>query len=474
MDKIPFEVSCIIAYYVSQPPKEASYALQQWLKEHPKASSRPEGVRQLKVLRLVNKAFSVAAASYLFAECHVVYLRRSFERLYSLSRHNACRKLVRSLVYEPAFLEEYTSLESWENFSPRAKELLDVMKDGAPKDMTVEEATEWLKEEAAQPYLDESLEAMSQIRSAYDRYQGYLQDQNQNLRFRHNEQLLKLAIPWLSRLEHVTLRCLSVGSWDTSSTVHRALETSWNPIHYGDEDHDLNLGVRELHSIFDALFVAAKIKTLECFQVSWTILEASEPALRPIRWTFQWLHVLELDFFAPESDEPHGYLATRNLGKLLAAAPNLRRLSVKIPCYADETVALQHVVGITYWPFLEEIKIGGIDISEESLAPFLWKHATTLHTVSLGNSHLLRGNWMTILDCFRSNLTLREFHSFSVWSVEEPFGRCWEVDYYQSEEDDEPQLSDSNDVAMAIRSYVLYGAEFNLDEISPQIRYRCR
>lgn len=474
MDKIPFEVSSMIAYYVSQPPEEASYALQQWLKEHPKISSRPKGVRQLKTLRLVNKAFSVAAVPYLFVECHVINLRKSFKRLNSLSRHNACSKQVRSLVYEPASLEMYRSLESWERSSPRARELLDVMRAGAPEDLTLEEATEWLKKDAPQSYLDKCDEAMSQTRSAYERYQGYLQDQNHSSRFRHNEQLLKSAIPWLSRLERVTLRCLSVGCWDTSSTVHHALETWWNPLHYGDDEDDLNLGVTELCSIFDALFVAAKIKTLECFQVSWIILDAPEPELRRMRWTFQWLHDLELDFFAPENGEPLGYLATENLGKLLTAAPELRRLSVSFPCHVSETAALQHVVGDMYWPFLEEIKIGGIAIGEELLTPFLRKHATTLHTVSLGNTHLLRGNWMTILDCFRSTLALREFHSFGVWSIEEPFGRCWNVDYYQFEDDDEPQVSDSHDVAMAIRSYVLYGADFNLDEISPQIRYRRR
>jgi len=114
MDKIPFEVHCMIAYHVSQSPKEATYALQQWLKEHPKASSRPEGVRQLKALRLVNRAFSVAAARYLFAKSHVIYPRRSFECLNSVSRHDPYSKQVRSLLYEPALLETYRCSNAWQ------------------------------------------------------------------------------------------------------------------------------------------------------------------------------------------------------------------------------------------------------------------------------------------------------------------------------------------------------------------------
>jgi len=159
---------------------------------------------------------------------------------------------------------------------------------------------------------------------------------------------------------------------------------------------------------------------------------------------------------------------------LLAAALKLRRLSVSFPWNVGKTAALQLVVGGTYWPFLEEIKIGGIDITEKVLAPFLQKHAATLHTVSLGNIHLLKGNWMSILDCFRSTLKLREPHSFGGWSAQQPVGRCWEVDYYRREDDDEPQLSDSHDVAMAIKNYVLYGTKFDIHTILPQRRHRRR
>jgi len=152
-----------------------------------------------------------------------------------------------------------------ENFCPdtvcslEASDLLDAMRTGAPTDMTVEQATEWLHQQAPQPYLDKTLEAMSRIRSAYDRYQGYLQDQTHNLQCRRNEYLLVSAIPRLSRLEHVTLKCVSFWSKNVTSTVQRALETQWNPIHYGNDGNDRRLGVLELHTIFSALFVAARI-----------------------------------------------------------------------------------------------------------------------------------------------------------------------------------------------------------------------
>ncbi len=471
MDKVPFEVHCMIAYHVSQPPKEANYALQQWSKEHPKASSRPEGVRQLKALRLVNRAFSVAAAQYLFADYHLLYLRQRFGRLDAVSRHNTYSKQVRSLLYEPALLETYRCSNAWQIYSPETSDLLDAIRTGAPTDMTVEQATEWLHQHAPQSYLDESLEAMSQIRSAYDRYQGYLQDQTHNLQCRRNEVLLKLAIPRLSRVEHVALRCVSIWSRHTSSAVHRALEIQWNPIHCGDYGNDRRLGVLELHSIFNALSLAARIKTLECHQVSWRFLDASEPELHRMRWTFQWLQTLELNFFCSKSDEPLDSLASGSLIALLAASPKLLRLSVSFPWNVGKTAALQHVVGDAYWPSLQEIKLGGIVITERELAPFLQKHAATLHTASLGNIHLLKGNWMTILDCFRSTLKLREFHSFGGWSAKEPVGRWWDVEYYRREDDDEPQLSDSHDVAMAIRNYVLYGAEFDIHQVMPQKRH---
>jgi hypothetical protein len=471
MDKVPFEVHCMIAYHVSQPTQEAGYALQQWLKEHPKAPSRQEGVRQLKALRLANKAFSVAATHYLFSDYQLLYLRQSFERLDAVSRHNTYSKQVRSLLYEPALLETYRCSNAWQICSPEASDLLDAIKTGAPTDMTVEQATEWLHQHAPQPYLDKTLEAMSRIRSAYDSYQGYLQDQTQNLQCRRNEVLLKSAIPRRSRLEHVTLRCVSIWSRNTSSAVHRALEIQWNPIHYGDYGNDRRLGVLELHSIFNAVFIAARIKTLECHQFSWRFLDASEPELHRMRWTFQWLQTLELNFFCSKSDEPLDSLASGSLVTLLAALRKLLRLSVSFPRNVGKTAALQHVVGDAYWPSLQEIKLGGIDITERELAPVLQKHAATLHTVSLGNIHLLKGNWTTILDCFRSTLKLREFHSFGGWSAREPVGRWWDVECYCCEDSDEPRLSDSHDVAMAIRSYVLYGAEFDIHQVLPQRRH---
>lgn len=477
MDKIPFEVHCMIAYHVSQPPKEATYALQQWLKEHPEMSSRPEGVRQLKVLRLVNRAFSMAAAQFLFAGHHVLYLRQSFERLNLVSRHDTYNKQVRSLLYEPALLETYPNLQSWQSSSPGASDLLDAMRAGAPADMTVEQATKWLDLDAPQPYLDETLEAMSQIRAAYDRYQGYLQDQAHNPRTGKNENLLKSAIPRLPRLEHVTLRCVSEWSKNTSSAVHRALETRWNPVHYLNDGNDRSLGVHELQTIFNALFAATRIEALKCHQVSWKILQAQELELHRMRWTFQWLQTLELDFSAHEDDEPLEFCwAPVSLLDLLEVALKLRRLSINFPWNVGRTAILQRMVGDAYWPFLEELQIGGIQITEKILTPFLQKHAATLHTVSLGNIHLLKGSWMTILDCFRSTLKLREFHSFGVWSAREPIGRRWEVDvkYYRHEADDGPQLSDSHDAAMAIRNYVLHGADFDIYKILPQRRYRRR
>jgi len=78
---------------------------------------------------------------------------------------------------------------------------------------------------------------------------------------------------------------------------------------------------------------------------------------------------------------------------------------------------------------------------------------------------------MTILDCLRSTLKLREFHSFGGWSAREPVGRWWDVECYRREDDDGAQLSDSHDVGMAIRNYVLYGAEFDIHQVWPQKRH---
>lgn len=105
------------------------------------------------------------------------------------------------------------------------------------------------------------------------------------------------------------------------------------------------------------------------------------------------------------------------------------------------------------------------------MPPFLQKHAAALHAVSLDNIHLLFGDWMTILDCLRSTLKLREFYSFGGWSAREPVGRWWDVECYRREDDDGAQLSDSHDVGMAIRNYVLYGAEFDIHQVWPQKRH---
>ena len=68
-------------------------------------ASSLEEVSDIKKLRLVNKAFSVAAAEFLLEEVYVIFKTNSFERLRQISHHAFFSKRVKSLRYEPNAFE---------------------------------------------------------------------------------------------------------------------------------------------------------------------------------------------------------------------------------------------------------------------------------------------------------------------------------------------------------------------------------
>ena len=75
-------------------------------------------------------------------------------------------------------------------------------------------------------------------------------------------------------------------------------------------------------------------------------------------------------------------------------------------------MVLSQFTGDRDWPFLHELALGNILMTEEALIKFLPGHATTLRILSLGEISLVEGTWNSVLSRIRDGLQLQDFPSF--------------------------------------------------------------
>lgn len=158
------------------------------------------------------------------------------------------------------------------------------------------------------------------------------------------------------------------------------------------------------------------------------------------------------------------YLDEGGLSDFLSHAQNVRSLTVHSDGDIDYETSLQQLIGNNSWPSLRELILPYPITTKDELVHFLKAHTQTVRILSPSLTLLTTGTWKSTLSCMRKALPLEEFHSDRFWSEVNPQYRRWWVCTYRGYHVDDAVKSPSYPLAMAIRDYILYGGNFDIEE----------
>ena len=401
MDRLPYEILREITLHVILPPQELDYDIRQLLSTGPPHSQ----VADLKKLRLINQGFASAAAEHMFSEVLLVLNTASIERLRSISQHPTFSKHVKALRYEPNIRYRFPETAPWEESSFRITALCD--------------------------------------------HRFHSTEQVKECKKHHDTSEIAKAMERFPNLEELII------NKSTDDTGCR-------------ESVNLDEIQKSLKGVSSA---GIKLKHFECHLFDWDkpIFKLTE--LKYIENTFSNLRSLRLTMRSNVPDEINQGPGAKSLSELLSFATNLRSLALRNSDpklgYEDE---LGKIVGNQesphLWPLLHELVLDGFNTSEEMLMRLLEQHSKTLRVLSLGLMVLEEGKWHSVLWRIRNNLQLSEFYSSCSWNEVWADLNFWWVNCFEHNDPRQHERdiikSESYDLAMAIREYILHGGDFDI------------
>ncbi|KAI9707174.1 MAG: hypothetical protein M1836_000134 [Candelina mexicana] len=344
-------------------------------------------------LRLVCRGFSAFGTSILFQTVHVFLLKKSFENLAAISRHEALRKQVGRLVFYAPFLEEHRA-----SHGPYLKAITfagGLSSYGIPTVLDNPTINRGLV--AYQKYYNEQAmlqgngEAFAWLATAMGRFEkledvkvGYLKD--------------CLGPAWQRDLNDypVLLRQIAVETlmpaqewyWecpppDHLMTLLRAISVSNSKIEefrFMDPGEHSTMFFGTTQSSNDRL----RCGDMEHLEKAFAHLKHLRIKLRPTSPT--WKLALASDKFAT----------------FLAACPLLERLSFRMPTdNIDGYTPFRRLV----FPRLGKLKIGDQNIVAQELAIFFARQSS-LRVLALSNMHLRSGDWGSVFESLRDKGTI--------------------------------------------------------------------
>ncbi|KAF6232649.1 hypothetical protein HO173_009088 [Letharia columbiana] len=460
MNDLPIEVKCMIAFNLRN------------------CDANPHGPRDIKQLRLINKAFSDAGAEHLLPEIHLTFQSQSFKRLRTISEHPIYSQHVKSLQYDPnTFGEYHESYEGCYEGWVKGTDEMSFIGDCRPFGEVGKE------DEGDCPQLvgGSELEGIkAETLERYKSYQAVCSDQMsiRSQEDRYNFGLVVQAVARLPKLAEVTLN-FEHGAGTRSNAFKRAYaETLYIP--RGDDGHRCPYGLMQLCSVLVGVASAGtKLKSLDCGKISWEFLELLEGIyMRRIEPAFK-----HLDSFRITLHTGQGYLDYRaflfqvydcyqvsrkhQMCELLSAAKDLKTLSF---CTEEtDSIDLDFIVGTTTWASLRIVELDTITTGEDQLIEFLKRHGGTLKELGLNNIKLAPGDWTLALPRIRDAAKLDEFRAVGSWWAGSFFSaliyQCWAVDTsWDSARSNETTLSQAHKLGIAVNRYVLKGGDCPLPD----------
>ncbi len=450
MDSLPTELKCLIAFHLRN------------------CDDNPYGPRDIKQFRLVNKAFSIAGAEYLFPEIYLTFQSQSFERLRTISEHPFFSQHVKQLRYEPDVYGDRDE-HDWNEYY-HSLSVINIMRYVEQAEAESERASlaleSGLKDELDQKYRAHKAVCLDQesIRSQHDSY---------------NFDLVTQAMARLPNLAEVTLN-FEQGAVIQSNAFNRAYAgTIFLP--RGDYGHKSPYSTMQLRSLlFGAASAGTKLKSLGCGKIDWKFLTADEEQMEIMKTAVKDLEYfrimlytgrgsLQFDGLGSEAGQCFTFLESGlRMCELLSAMKDLKVLNVSI----DDTPGadLDYMVGTTLWASLRVFELGSFLVAENTLIDFLKRHAGTLKELELNDITLIDGGWTSALPRIRIAVLLEEFRAVGYWrayyqtNYQTIYQRhawqyeSWTMDTSQNSPDaHDPSLSKRFKLGLAVRKYVLEG-----------------
>ena len=390
--------------------------------------SRSYDQRDIPRLRLVCKRFADLGSYYLISEAHLFFKSSQFERLRQISEHPIISKTIDTLFYEADMLTNYGSTQDWKaNIC-----IPNWFRSMPPERRTLSLGCSAREERAFSRSFIKAMHgpefphSKTLLRRAYDKYMGYLAEQESMRLQNFNLEVLKDALmkmPNVKTIELSTECCLG------RSTLMAEAFKDGLAMPYADLQSEEGCGVAQLRSLLVAAEAAGlKFETLAAGNVDWRFFQESskqnQEVLRKMQGSLRALQTLKLYITtrseydeAPDNDNSHPMIPkcaqylheTSHLEDFITATPDLKRLDINFDCddpYPPATLC--DSIGTFTWHSLRVVAFAYISADEDCLAQFFVRHASTLRKLRLETILLTTGSWPSVLRHARKTLALEQ------------------------------------------------------------------
>ncbi|KAI4230668.1 MAG: hypothetical protein LQ349_006110 [Xanthoria aureola] len=375
----------------------------------------------IPALRLQCRYLCKIASAHFLRCAFVRFKKTSIDSLVQLSSHPLLSQNVRTIIYEPNFLQRQ-SRQTW-------------MKD-------------WRK---AVPS-DKGISYTSrELRAAWQIYQRYLQEQEDLIAMDNACQDLRQAVQGFPNLRALHVNYLS-GLWDCNSYVNAYGDSLCWDLYPGSSNQGPS-GIEQMVSLINMLgTVDVNLASLRIGLLNWEFFRHFDPIHDKPKGTKRITQSLQDIKFvintwsargdADDENEPLSYLELDKcrtyleqgfLGHVLSAAVDLQKLAIEFTNQID----FQYVVLDTHWPHLHTIDLDSVDTRQDDWFKFFELHAASLKCLTLASIKLLDGNWPDVLERMQQLLSLDEAHFHKCLSCVAP-ARTWDFSWpgHTTSEDD--------------------------------------
>ena len=441
----------------------------------------------IPALRLQCKYLCEAATLHFLRAVDVRFKKTSIESLLALSKHPILRHNVKTIRYEPNIVEKEPRSQ-WENnakmmgFDRRLDDMPHPPKQSASE-------REWrLFKRTSSAVVKQAMEqkrTQEELDLAWPIYQRYLHEQDDMISRDHACQDLLQAFQGFPNLSAIYIN-YGWGLWpgfENSNPFEDGLcKASGHNVDAGDTAR----GLKEMMPLLRMLCEAnLNLLSFRIGSLNWRFLEgcgdggANANFFEKIKQMMVSLEDFKLvvgtwsdfdtddsEFFEEEVDNCREHLANGLLGRLLAAAPDLRKLAISFDAYEEQCpIDFKYLVLDTHWPHLHTIKLDSVDTSEEEWMGFFERHATTIKRLSLSMIRLLEGEWADVLERMQRLLDLDEVHFIDDLLGDQPW-QYWAMGPrgYTSSKD---ESAEENRLRWALEDFMLgAGGECPLWDVS--------
>ena len=343
---------------------------------------------EMPALRLQNKYLCEVATPHFLRSVDVRFKKTSIESLLELSKHPILSNNVKWIMYEPNMVEKKPRLE-WEQ-STRYFVFKDRILDVPPPPKQSASEREWrLFHRTVRRVMEEEKRPITQgeLDLAWPIYQQYLQEQDVMISQNYATRDLLQAFQSFPNLTAVHIN-YGWGLWPGYNAVNPYEDGLCKAVGGADDDDGTARGLKEIMPLLKMLIGAdLGLRSLRIGCLNWTFFEKlgddgdraiffreMKQLMKPLQdfrlviTTWSDIDVDDEDADDVEDEEVQkcrAYLANGVLGRLVAAAPDLRKLAIEFDAHEIRCpIDFKFLVFDTHWPHLHKIKLDSVDAHE--------------------------------------------------------------------------------------------------------------